>query len=76
VQIGSFSDQDNARTILSLLQNAGYHGDSTPFDAKGKTLYRVRLGPFANEAAARQAQDKVAHQGYPQARALSEAAKP
>jgi DedD protein len=73
VQIGSFADQNNAQTTLSLMQNIGYHGESSPItNASGKRLYRVRLGPFPNEAAARAAQDKIAHQGYPQSRAIAE----
>ena len=75
VQIGSFADQRNAQTTLSLLNGIGFRGESVAIaGTNGTSLYRVRLGPFPNEAAARQAQDKVAHQGYPQCRALSEPA--
>jgi len=73
VQIASFADQGNAQTTLSLLQNIGYRGEAAPAKGpSGNTLYRVRLGPFPTEALARAAQDKVAHQGYPQSRAVSE----
>ncbi|MDB5985862.1 MAG: hypothetical protein JWR16_915 [Nevskia sp.] len=73
VQIGSFADQGNAQTTLSLLQNVGYRGEAAAAQGpNGNTLYRVRLGPFPTEALARAAQDKVAHQGYPQSRAVSE----
>jgi cell division septation protein DedD len=73
VQIGSFSDQGNARTTQDLLQNIGYHGESSQANGpSGNTIYRVRLGPFPSEAVAQQALDKVSHQGYPQARVLSE----
>jgi cell division protein FtsN len=75
VQIGSFSDQGNAQTTQNLLQNIGYRGESQQTTgAGGNILYRVRLGPFPSEAVAQQALDKVTHQGYPQARVLSEAA--
>jgi cell division protein FtsN len=74
VQIGSFADQGNAQTTLNLLQNIGFRGESTSTaNASGTTLYRVRLGPFPSEAVAQQAFDKVSHQGYPQARVVSEA---
>ena len=74
VQIGSFADQGNAQTTLSLLQNVGYRGESTKITSSaGSALYRVRLGPFPSEAVAQQAYAKVSHQGYPQARVLSEA---
>jgi cell division protein FtsN len=73
VQIGSFADTGNAQTTLSLLQNIGYHGESSKIvSGTGATLYRVRLGPFPTETVARQAFDKVSRQGYPQARVLSE----
>jgi cell division protein FtsN len=73
VQIGSFADQGNAQTTLNLLQNIGYRGESRPItSASGSALYRVRLGPFPSEAVGQQALDKVTHQGYPQARLLSE----
>ncbi|GAC1626380.1 MAG: hypothetical protein NVS9B10_14230 [Nevskia sp.] len=74
VQIGSFSDAGKAETILSLLRKIGYKGEisKTVSASSGATLYRVRLGIFANEAAAKQAQDRVARQGYPQARVVSE----
>ena len=74
VQIGSFADQGNAQTTLNLLQNIGYRGEAKPItSASGSALYRVRLGPFPSEAVAQQAFDKVSHQGYPQARVVSEA---
>jgi DedD protein len=73
VQIGSFSDQNHALTTLSLLQNIGYHGESTQIsNASGANFYRVRLGPFGDEVSAQQAFDKVSRQGYPQARVFSE----
>ncbi|MDR3415633.1 MAG: SPOR domain-containing protein [Nevskia sp.] len=73
VQIGSYSDAGNAQTTLNLLHNIGYRGESRAVTSPtGATLYRVRLGPFTSEAAAQQAFDKVTHQGYPQARMLSE----
>jgi len=74
VQIGSFADQGNAQTTLNLLQNIGYRGEAKAItSASGSALYRVRLGPFPSEAVAQQAFDKVSHQGYPQARVVSEA---
>jgi cell division protein FtsN len=74
VQIGSFADQGNAQTTLNLLQNIGFRGESKSITSNsGSALYRVRLGPFPSEAVALQALGKVTHQGYPQARVLSEA---
>ncbi len=73
VQLGSFSDPGKAETIISLLQKVGYKAESSKvINNAGVTLYRVRLGVFSTEAAARQAQEKVSKQGYPQSRVVSE----
>ncbi|MCK9383603.1 MAG: SPOR domain-containing protein [Nevskia sp.] len=73
MQVGSFSDAGRAQTILGLLSNVGHKGEvSTVVTAQGQTLYRVRLGRYDNEAAARQALATVSHQGYPAARAVHE----
>lgn len=73
VQVGSFADRGKADTILSLVEKLGYKGEvSRTTSASGATLNRVRLGPFASEAAAREAQARIARQGYPQARAVPE----
>lgn len=76
VQIGSFSDPDKATTVLGLLKGVGYQGEVTKIvNPTGAALHRVRLGAYASEAAARQVQEKVAHQGYPQARVVPEVKK-
>ena len=72
IQIGSYSDRNKAATILSLLRKVGHRGELSTIKGKKALLNRVRLGPYANEAAARAALPKVAHQGYPQAQVVSE----
>jgi len=73
VQVGSFSDAGKASTILGLLGNAGFKGEVTSVQtAAGATLYRVRLGRYDNEAAAKQTLALVSHQGYPTARVVHE----
>ena len=61
VQVGTFSGEARARALAARLggrvePNAG--------------LYRVRLGPFADTAAAQRARDGVARQGYGDAQIL------
>jgi cell division septation protein DedD len=72
IQIGSYSDHSKAETILSLLRKIGHRGELTTIQGKKGLLNRVRLGPYPNEAAARKALPKVAHQGYPQAQVVFE----
>ena len=76
VQIGSYSDAGKASTIVSLLQKIGYRAESSKIvNAQGKTLHRVRLGPYPSESAAKAAQLKVGKQGYPQTRLAQEGAR-
>jgi len=73
VQIGSFSDRDTALTTISLLQNIGYRAEMGAIAGpEGSPLQRVRIGPFPSEALAQQAQARVAHQGYPDSRTVTE----
>lgn len=76
VQIGSFSELGTATTIASLIRKLGYRGEVSKISGKnGRTLHRVRAGPYPTEAAARSAQARIATQGYPQARVMSEASR-
>ena len=55
VQVGTFSNEGNARKLAASL---GGHVDPAG------TFWRVELGPFADQRAAQQARDGVAKQGY------------
>lgn len=73
VQIGSFSDAGSAETIVTLLKKLDVKAAITRINgAKGKPLNRVRAGPYGSEAAAKAAHDKIARNGYPQARIVQE----
>lgn len=49
VQVGSFSNADNAQKLVEKLRKAGFQvGDPERLDRRGKTLYRVRVGPTSN----------------------------
>jgi len=49
VQAGAFGDMDNASRLLRQLQNRGYaHSFIRDDQLKGKTLYRVRIGPITD----------------------------
>lgn len=62
VQLGAFSNKPRAET---LAKKAGAR-----VDAVG-SLFRVRLGPYANEAAANESLRSIKAKGYPEARILS-----
>lgn len=76
VQIGSFSDAGSAETIVTLLKKLDVKAAITRITGvNGKPLNRVRAGPFASEAAAKAAHDKIARNGYPQARIVQESGR-
>ena len=63
IQAGSFRSEDNAERARSLL------GDIAPVEvaptpACGETLFRVRVGPFADQETAASALDRVTEAGY------------
>ena len=63
IQAGSFRTEDNAERARSLL------GDIAPVEvaptpACGETLFRVRVGPFADQETAASALDRVTEAGY------------
>lgn len=46
VQVGSFSNPDNARSLVDKLRQAGFQArDPEAIELRGKTLYRVQVGP-------------------------------
>ncbi len=52
VQVGSFTDNNQADDLKAQLAMLGYEASIQTVDAADKgTLYRVRLGPFSSDAA-------------------------
>ena len=45
VQLGSFTDEDNAQSLNTKLRQAGYPSFVEPIKKDGKLSYRVRVGP-------------------------------
>jgi DedD protein len=52
VQLGSFASRANAERLVSELKAKGYAAFSTESGSGGRILYRVRVGPAGNHAAA------------------------
>jgi rare lipoprotein A len=67
IQAGSFASEENANNLSSQLSSAGEVnvGEITVGD---KSWWRVRVGPFANEADAGDALEKARSSGAPDAR--------
>ncbi|MBH03622.1 MAG: hypothetical protein CMP08_05795 [Xanthomonadales bacterium] len=62
VQVGSFSKQSNAADLARSLGN-DFSASYTPVTIDGRTLYHVNIGPFSNEAQARDAAQTLSQQG-------------
>lgn len=73
VQLASYSDWDNAHRALERGQALGYTGTIQSIAVKGKTWYRVRLGPFADGKTAESAHTWALGAGFKDARVLSSA---
>ncbi|ARS26017.1 septal ring lytic transglycosylase RlpA family protein [Sphingomonas sp. KC8] len=66
IQIAAFADVDEADRLVAAVRDVAAAG-VTP----GDNLYRVRLGPFADEKAARSALAEVRRRGYHDAQITS-----
>ena len=66
IQIAAFADVDEADRLVATVRDVAA-ADVAP----GGNLYRVRLGPFANEKAARSALAEVRRRGYQDAQITS-----
>jgi cell division protein FtsN len=63
VQAGAFSQPDEAEQQRARLAMMGYEAKVTEREQGGKTMYRVRIGPFDRKGEADGAKDKLAGAG-------------
>ena len=73
VQVGAFSSEDNAQKMAQKVSSYGKVAVSS-VDVRGKTLYRVRLGPTTAQHAV-EMMDKVTASGISGARLVEEKGK-
>jgi DedD protein len=59
VQLASLATRASADQMVNEIKKDGFGAFVMPFESKGKTLYRVRLGPFRDRPSAESAQAKV-----------------
>lgn len=60
VQLGSFSQEDNADDLTRKLQQAGYEAFVEPVEQSGKRVYRVRVGPEVMRSEAEKMRNAIA----------------
>lgn len=65
VQVGSFSNSENAKRLLERLAQKGYTGYLEEADSDGKTIYRVKIGKCRLRSEAISLQAKLSQEGYP-----------
>ena len=65
VQVQALADRAGADRITNDLRAKGYAAQISPAKRGAQTLYRVRVGTFATEDAARTAIDRLKREGYP-----------
>ncbi|MGE5233944.1 MAG: SPOR domain-containing protein [Acidobacteriota bacterium] len=59
VQVFSSPDGEQARKIVARLKSGGFRAFLSPIEKSGKTVYRVRIGPFTDHGAAQKVADQV-----------------
>ncbi|HEU0197996.1 MAG TPA: SPOR domain-containing protein [Nevskiaceae bacterium] len=71
VQIASFTDASKASGVLARLRRQGYSGALSDARVRGHLWHRVRVGPYADRAAAQAAQRRLAGLGYRNSRMVA-----
>ena len=64
VQVGSFSNADNARKLSRELSDRGYEVSVSQVETGGKTMHRVRVGPVPDKDAAEALSARLKASGY------------
>lgn len=64
IQLGAFGERDNARALQRRLRDAGEKAEVVRGDGGSGRLYRVRIGPFANAAAAERIRARLGDRGF------------
>jgi len=65
VQVGAFGSADAARSLVKELEAAGLAAHVSPVARGDRTLHRVRVGPVADQAEARQLATRLEARGLP-----------
>jgi len=64
VQLGSFSNQQNAEKLAASLRDQGYAAFLSQLERGGAALHRVRIGPQKDRAGAEQIAAQLAKSGH------------
>ncbi|MCW7754029.1 SPOR domain-containing protein [Desulfobotulus sp. H1] len=72
VQVGAFSQKENADRLARDLTNQGHRADVMTHDRGDAVFFRVRVHGFTDLAEARRAEDRFRKGGYPGAMVVAE----
>lgn len=75
IQVGAYSKRENAQIQARKLQSRGHDAQLQSSVSNGRTLWRVRLGPFIEMLKAEEKLDRVVADGFYEARIFTEAAR-
>jgi DedD protein len=64
VQLGSFSEEENARRLAQRVSTYGYKPDISNHRASGRVMYRVRVGPHESRQRADAAASALSAHGF------------
>lgn len=64
IQSGSFTNEQNAKQLLGEMQHKGFASILLKQEKDGVTHYKIRLGPYDDEAEARKMADQVRGAGF------------
>jgi rare lipoprotein A len=64
LQVGSFSDRENAQELVDTLRSDFSSVSVSPFKDRGRTYFRVRVGHYGSEKEALQATKALKNRGY------------
>ena len=59
IQVFSSTDQQQARQLIQTLTSGGYPAFLSPVEVRGQTMYRVRIGPYADPQEAESVAERV-----------------
>ncbi len=59
IQVFSSTDEAQARRVVQRLRDGGYPAVLSPVDVEGRTLHRVRIGPYLDPDQAQEVADRV-----------------
>lgn len=63
LQVASFGESDNANRLVGRLENAGLMPSVQRAHIDGRTVYRVRVGPFASREKSKATSDRLHRMG-------------